>query len=101
MFINETEKKDNLCYVLEYDKRYDIFGSVAGGFAYKYILFYSWDKKSWVTGSSRKNEKVSEDRAIEIGKSIRDELVKGSEIIANFGELNSLQDYADLHAKLY
>lgn len=101
MFINETDKKDNLCYTLEYDKRYDIFGSVAGGFAYKYILFYSWDRKSWVTGSSRKNEKVSEERAIEIGKSIRDELVKGCEIISNYGELNSLQDYADLHAKLY
>lgn len=101
MFINETDKKDSLCYVLEYDKRFNLFGSIAGGSAYKYTLFYSWDKHSWVTGSSRKNTTISEDEAIEVGKGIRDELVKGAEIIANFGELNTLQDYAELQAKLY
>ena len=101
MFLNETDKKDSLCHALEYDKRYNLFGSVAGGSAYKYGLFYSWDKKSWMTGSSRKQVKLTEEEAITLGSQIRDELVKGAEIIRDFGELTSVQDYADLHAKLY
>lgn len=101
MFLNETDKKDSLCHALEYDKRYNLFGSVAGGSAYKYGLFYSWDKKSWMTGSSRKQVKLTEEEAIALGTQIRDELVKGAEIIRSAGELTSVQDYADLHAKLY
>lgn len=101
MFLNETDKKDSLCYVLKYDKRFGLFGSVAGGSAYKYGLFYSWDKKSWMTGSSKKQEKLTEEEAIEVGTKIRDELIKGAEIIRNFGELKEVKDYADLHAQLY
>lgn len=101
IFLNETDKKDSLCYVLEYDKRFGLFGSVAGGSAFKYGLFYHWDKKSWVTGSSRKQQILSEEEAVEVGKRIRDELVKGAEVIRNFGSLNEVKDYADLHARLY
>lgn len=101
MFLNETDKKDSLCYVLEYDKRYGLFGSVAGGSAFKYGLFYHWDKKSWVTGSSRKQQSLTESEAIVVGKRIRDELVRGAEVIRNFGDLNDVKDYADLQAKLY
>lgn len=101
MFINETDKKDNLCYVLEYDRRFNLFGSVAGGSAYKYGLFYSWDKKSWMTGSGKKPIKLDESQAIDLGKSIRDELCAGTEIIRSYGEIKEIQDYANLHAKLY
>ncbi len=100
IFLNETGNKDSLCYTLEYDKRYAIFGS-ATGFAFKYGIFYSGDKKSWVTGSSRTTQYISQDEAIEIGAKIRDELVVGAEIIANFGEIKELKDYANLYAKLF
>lgn len=100
IFLNETGNKDSLCYILEYDKRYSIFGS-ATGFAFKYGIFYSSDKKSWVTGSSRTTQYISQDEAIEIGTKIRDELVVGAEIIANFGEIKELKDYANLYAKLF
>lgn len=101
IFLNETEKKDSLCYLLEYDKRYSLFGSLAGGSAFKYGLFYSWNNKSWMTGGSRKQEKLTVEQAIELGSKMRDELVAGAEIISGFGELNELKDYADLQAKLY
>lgn len=101
IFLNETDKKDSLCYVLEYDKRYGLFGSLAGGTAFKYGLFYSWNNKSWMTGGSRKQEKLTEEQAIELGTKIRDELVLGAEIIGRFGDLTELKDYADLQAQLY
>ncbi|MCH5192027.1 MAG: AAA family ATPase [Oscillospiraceae bacterium] len=101
IFLNDTNKRDNLCYILEYDKRYSIFGSIASGAAYKYGLFYSPKKQSWITGSSRKPQILTEKQAIEVGKRIRDELIAGAEIISNFGELKEVKDYADLHAKLY
>ena len=101
LFLNETEDKDNLCYILEYDKRYSIFGSVAGGSSYKYVLFYSGNKKSWVTGASRKQRAIALEEAIEIGTQIRDELVTGAEIIAKYGTIANLNDYANLYAKLF
>lgn len=101
IFLNETGSKDNLCYALEYDKRYSIFGSVAGGSAYKYGLFYSGDKNSWMAGSSRKQQMLTQEQAIELGTQIRNELVSGAEIIAKFGPINELNDYAKLYAKLF
>ncbi len=101
IFLNETGSKDNLCYVLEYDKRYSIFGSVAGGSAYKYGLFYSVDKKGWMTGSSRKQQILTQEQAIELGTQIRDELVAGAKIISEFGSINQLNDYANLYAMLF
>lgn len=101
IFINETGIKDSLCHYLEYDKRYNLFGSVAGGSAYKYGLFYSHKEQSWMTGSGQKKKKLSQDEAIELGTKIRNQLVEGAEIIANYGPLDSIKDYAELQAKLY
>lgn len=101
VFINETGIKNSLCHYLEYDKRYNLFGSVAGGSAYKYGLFYSYKEKSWMTGSGQKKVKLSEAEAIELGTKIRDQLVAGAEIISQYGPLDSIKDYAVLQARLY
>ena len=101
IFINETGVKDSLCHYLEYDKRFNLFGSVAGGSAYKYGLFYSHKENSWMTGSGQKKIRLSETEAIALGTKIRDQLVQGAEIIAGYGSLNNIKDYAELQAKLY
>lgn len=101
IFLNETNNKDSLCYVLEYDKRFSIFGSVAGGSAYKYGLFYSKSNQSWMTGTSARQKKLTQEEAIDLGKQIRDEIVLGAEVISNYGEVAELKDYANLNAKLY
>ena len=101
IFLNETNNKDSLCYVLEYDKRFNIFGSVAGGSAYKYGLFYSKNNQSWMAGTSSRQKRLTQEEAISLGKQIRDEIVSGADIIANYGEIAELKDYANLNAKLY
>lgn len=100
IFLNETGNKDSLCYILEYDKRYAIFGS-ATGFANKYVIFYKNDIQSWVTGAGKATHAISEEEAIKIGTEVRDELTAGAKIIADFGEIKELKQYADLYAKLF
>lgn len=100
-FLSDQKDEHNLCYTIEHDTRYHLFGDVRGGNAYKYRLFYSKDHSSWVTGSPKKVRKLTEADAIELGTTIKDELVAGAEVIANYGELYDLNDYADLYAQVF
>jgi hypothetical protein len=83
MFYSEETNKENLCYYLEFHtKNRELFGSVAGGSAYKFNLFYHKKKSSWVTGSSAKPKTLTLDEAIVLGTEIRDAIVEGAKIIA-------------------
>ena len=85
----------NLCYVLEMDKDMrEIFGSIAGGAAYKFGLFFHKKTQSWTCGSPAKPVKLTENEAI------RNDLVVGAEIISSFGPLNSTADYEQLYKQL-
>lgn len=100
MFLNGNHT--NLCYALERDDRYEVFGSIWGGSSYKFGLFYDRDNKdanTWKTNVGGQRI-VSEDEAIEIGKSIRDALVKGYNIIASCEKLDTPNDYSNLYKKL-
>ena len=101
IFINETHDKENLCYVLEFDKQFAQFGGIGGGSAYKYGLYYSAEKQSWMTGSARNPKALSLAEAISLGTTIRNEILAGVKIIEDAGELTELKDYAELNTKLY
>lgn len=101
LFYSDNRAEHNLCHTLEHDTRFQLFGGIKGGSSYKFGLFYSKDLNSWVTGSPKNVRKLSESQAIEYGATIRDELVAGAEVIANFGELKDLNDYADLYAQVF
>lgn len=101
MFINETRDKENLCYVLEFDKQYSPFGGIGGGSAYKYGLYYSLDKQSWMTGAGRSPKALSQSEAIELGTHIREELLKGVEVIESIGDFSKLGAYVELNSKLH
>lgn len=100
IFLND-QNADNLCRVLEFNaKNREIFGSISGGTAYKYGLFFSPNQKTWMTGSSRKPQSLTEDEAIALGSEIRDRLVAGAKAIQEFGELNTIGDYKELYETL-
>jgi hypothetical protein len=95
--VNDT----SLCNALEFDSQYGQFGSIAGGTAYKYNLFYSRNDATWKTSYGDGGQRsCSEEEALTIGKEIRDALVKGAEIIANFETLAMPNDYTSLLAEL-
>ena len=101
LFYNDKGNKLNLCYVLEMDKDMrEIFGSIAGGAAYKFGLFFHKKTQSWSCGSPAKPVKLTENEAIQKAEEIRNDLVAGAEIISSFGPLNSTADYEQLYKQL-
>lgn len=91
---------NSLCYWLERQKECrTFFGSIAGGSAYKFVLFKKSDTGIWNTGSSLKPVELSDEDALTLGKSIRDILVKGASIIGQ-AVLESVDDYEKLDIEL-
>ena len=98
LFFNNERNKTNLCYVLEMDPEVrEKFGGISGGSAYKFGLFFHKKKQEWTSGSPLKPVVLSEEEAIVKASEIRDDLVKGAEIISAFGMPNSLSDYQALY----
>ncbi len=101
MFYSEIKANDSLCYQLERNNDIrKIFGSIAGGSAHKFGLFYHKKRNCWTGGSPQKPTYYTEEEAIVEGEHIRDMLVKGSEIIESHLPLNSIEDYESLYDDL-
>lgn len=99
VFIN-SQNPENLHRVLEFAPRIkDVFGSIKGGNAHKYGLYYARNGY-WMTGSVRNPQKLSEYEAIELGTKIRDQLIAGANVIAEYGKVESIEDYKELRRQL-
>lgn len=101
LFYSDIENKDNLCYTLEFHSRMrEIFGSIAGGSAFKFGLFYHKKNRCWTTGSPAKPQALTEEEAIEVAASIRDALVQGAQLIATHKDINTVEGYEQLYSRL-
>lgn len=101
LFYSDVENKDNLCYTLEFHPRMrEIFGSIAGGSAFKFGLFYHKKNHCWTTGSPSKNQTLTEEEAIQVAASIRDALVQGAKIIQEHHGFDTVEGYTHLYNKL-
>ena len=78
----------------------EIYGSIAGGSAFKFGLFYHRKNQCWMTGSPGKPQKLSEEEAIGVAESIRDSLIKGAEILDAHTFVSSVEDYEALYEEL-
>lgn len=93
---------DNLCHELEYVSRNtELFGSVKGGNAFKYPMFFDREASMWTSGTRANPRQLSLDEAIIRGTAVRDGLVKGAEIIKNSLPIDSVEDYLTLYTELY
>ena len=62
MFYSDLHDNNSMCYLLETDRDYyQIFGSVKGGSAYKFELFYNNKMRSWASGSPQKPKILTPD----------------------------------------
>ena len=101
LFYSDSENKDNLCYILEFHPRMrEIFGSIAGGSAFKFGLFYHKKNHCWTTGSPAKPKTLTEEEAISVAASIRDALVQGANLIAAHKDIDTVEGYEQLYSKL-
>lgn len=93
MFYTNDASNDSLCYWLEFHPQVKVyFGSIAGGSALKFGLYQHKEDGIWYTGSPVKQESLSNEQALELGKHIRDCLVRGAHIIGE-AQLESPEDY--------
>lgn len=100
IFLN-PDNKTNLCYVMEFDKVCrKIFGSIKNGTSFKYGLHYSQKYKTWTIGTGKEPKFLSEAEAIDLGCQIREFLVSGAKIIADFPEIKVISDYERLYKEL-
>lgn len=99
MFINETAPRDNLCYFLEFDKRYNMFGGIGGGSSLKFCLYCGKKDHIWKAGTPKKTIKLNTEEAISLGTKIRDQLLLGVDIIKQ-SEPKTIDDYIELYKKL-
>lgn len=100
LFPNNEESKNNLCYIIEFQPRYkSVFGSISGGSAYKFGLFYHKKNNCWTAGTPIHPIELTEEEAIELAGKIRDSLVEGAEIMQN-SICNSREDYEALYEKV-
>lgn len=101
LFISDDDNRDNLSYTLEFNSDIrEVFGSIAGGSSYKYGLFYHKKLQSWMTGSPVRPKYLSEEEAIALASSIRDNIVKGARILAAHKEMTAISDYEILQREL-
>ena len=100
IFYTEGDNTNCLCYYLERntDCR-NYFGSILGGYSFKFGLFKKKSNGLWYSGSSNNPIVLSDSAALDRGKQIRDALIKGVEIIQET-ELNTIEDYEKLEQEL-
>lgn len=93
---------DNLCHELEYVKKNtELFGSVKGGNAYKYPLFFDKESATWMAGTRYNPKQLTLSEAIIKGTEVRDGLIKGLTAIQESLPLETVEDYLSLYTKLY
>ena len=101
MFYSDLHDNNSMCYILETDRDYrQIFGSVKGGSAYKFELFYNNKAGSWVSGSPQKPRILTLDEAIIEGENIRDMLVEAAKTFSAHGTPSSPEDYTKIYSEL-
>lgn len=101
LFYSSESTNDCMCYWLEFNiqsRKY--FGSIAGGSSFKFGLFQRKEDGVWISGSPSKPDELSDTAALVAGRSIRDMLVKGADVISSMGDLSSPEDYEELDEKL-
>ena len=96
--------KDNnsMCYYLEHEPEYrNVFGSIRGGSAAKYGLYYNKNLNGWVAGNWKNPENLlSLDDAIKKGEAIRDAIVQACKIIETLIPFSVELAYEELSRKL-
>lgn len=91
MFLGKGDN-ENLCYYLEKNRRSKKYGSIGGGNAAKFGLYYSKDNNSWVKGKGKSTQTLSVDEAINEGSKIRDTIVDVCKFVSNL-KFDTIEDY--------
>ena len=104
-FMHDHGNKDSMVYWLEFknDEEFDTkrFGSIAGGSALKFRIFRRKETGHWQAGGeSNKPKDITVEEAVEIARKHRDQLLKGVELLNEFSDDATDEDYAQLQDEM-
>ena len=95
---------DSLVYWLEFKNDEELplrrLGSIAGGSALKFGIYFRGETQSWRTGNPTKQRDISVEEAIEYARRHRDQLVRGVEWVEAVPANGTDEDYRDLQQAL-
>lgn len=91
-------EQNNLCHALEF-KYNEYFGSIRGGAAFKFGLFWSTSREKWMTGSNKRPNELTEEEANNLCKEFRDSIVKVANLIENI-KPDSVEKYVELEKNI-
>jgi 5-methylcytosine-specific restriction protein B len=97
--IHNISNRDSLVYWMEFKKDEEFpnySGGIGGGSSYKFGLFKSIKTGEWMSGSPQKPITLTVAEAIDIARKNRNQLIKGTELLKNFPENGSKDDYYKL-----
>ncbi len=98
-----TGNRDSLMYWLEFknDEEFNTraFGSIGGGSALKFGIYWSEPKRSWITGSTKRQDEIPLPQAVDIARRQRDDLLRGVEEVART-QMTGDEGYLRLQAAL-
>lgn len=95
--------KDSLTYWLEFKKDDEfpgVFGSIAGGSALKYGIYLSRDTGHWMTGHSKKQQRIALSEAIATVHEQRDELLAGAAVLAEYYDDPASADFEAIQKRM-
>jgi 5-methylcytosine-specific restriction protein B len=104
--MHDLSNRDSLVYWLEFknDEEFETarFGSIAGGSAMKFRLFRRKETGVWQAGSEKGNQPqdISLEKAIEIARDHRDQLLRGTELLNQLPADATDEDYALLQDQM-
>ena len=102
--MHDIQSKDSLVYWLEFknDEEFPspMFGSIAGGSAFKFGLFRKKETGRWTTGSPQNPEELTVEQAIDKARQNRDQLIRGVELLEKLPVNGTDEDYAHLQQEI-
>src|SRR5712692_2140607 len=102
--MHDMQNKDSLVYWLEFKNDGEfpspMFGSIAGGSAFKFGLFRKRETGQWTTGSSKGPIELTVDQAIGKARQHRDQLLRGVELLERIPVDGIDDDYAHLQQEM-
>jgi 5-methylcytosine-specific restriction protein B len=95
--------RESLVYWLEFkdDEEFPaIFGSIAGGSALKFGIYRRKETGEWMTGSSKAQQTIPVEQAVQYARKHRDQLIAGTKLLAELSKTGSVEDYGRLQEEM-
>lgn len=102
--MHDHSNTDSLVYWLEWknDDEFpsSLFGGIVGGSALKFRIYRRKDTGEWMTGSSKSQQVISTEEAVNYARLHRDQLASGADLLAQFETDGSDEDYRGLQEQM-